>query len=214
MPASTLLTSTVNTPLPDPVKPRSRSQIWILIAIFFAPLVIAFVLYYGIEGWRPAGQTNHGELIQPPRPVPTLELKSANGEPLPETLFQGKWTLVYIGAGSCDARCREALTLIRQTRLALNDDMPRVQRLFLATSECCDRAYLESEHPGLLVGTLEAQNGAQLREVFEVAEPVEEAGRIFIIDPLGNLMMSYPRSAEPKGLLQDMKKLLKLSHIG
>jgi hypothetical protein len=50
--------------------------------------------------------------------------------------------------------------------------------------------------------------------VFEISEPLEEAGRIFIVDPLGNLMMSYSRAIEPKGLLQDMKKLLKLSHIG
>lgn len=206
--------SPVNTPVSNPPQPRSRSQFWILIAVFFAPLVIAFVLYYGVDGWRPAGQTNYGELIQPPRPVPSIELSSLNGEPLSENFFKGKWTLVYIGSGACDTRCREALTLMRQTRLALNDDMPRVQRLFLASSECCDRTYLENEHPGLLVGTLEGAGGEQLRGVFKLAAPVEEAGRIFIVDPLGNLMMSYARSAEPKGLLQDMKKLLKLSHIG
>lgn len=206
--------SPVNTPAPDPVKPRSRSQFWILIAVFFAPLVIAFVLYYGIDDWRPGGQTNYGELVQPPRPVPAIELRSVDGEALPEAVFKGKWTLVYIGPGSCDARCREALTLIRQTRLALNDDLPRVQRLFLSTAECCDRAYFTREHPGLLIGTLEGEAGAQLREIFAIDEPVEEAGRIFIVDPLGNLMMSYSPSAEPKGLLQDMKKLLKLSHIG
>lgn len=204
----------MNTPVPTPVKPRSRSQFWILIAVFFAPLVIAFVLYYGIDDWRPVGQTNYGELVQPPRPVPAIELRSVDGEALPEAVFKGKWTLVYIGPGSCDTRCREALTLIRQTRLALNDDLPRVQRLFLSTGECCDRAYFSSEHPGLLVGTLEGEAGAKLREVFAIAEPVEEAGRIFIVDPLGNLMMSYSPATEPKGLLQDMKKLLKLSHIG
>jgi hypothetical protein len=147
--------SPVNTPVSEPAKPRSRSQVWILVGVFFAPLVIAFVLYYGVDGWRPAGQTNHGELVQPPRSVAAAELESATREPLPESLFKGKWTLVYIGSGRCDARCREALTLIRQSRLALNDDMPRVQRLFLATGECCDHAYLESEHPGLLVAKLE-----------------------------------------------------------
>jgi len=40
------------------------------------------------------------------------------------------------------------------------------------------------------------------------------SGRIYLIDPLGNLMMSYSPRSEPKGILSDMKKLLKLSHIG
>lgn len=209
--------STVNTPAPQPTAaPRSRSQIWVLLAVFFAPLIIAFVLYYGVEGWRPSGNTNHGELVQPPQMLPAADLPSGSEQPLAASVFKGKWTLVYIGTGECDARCREALTLMRQTRLALNDDLPRVQRVFLATSACCDNDYLRTEHEGVLVGVLEGEGGAQYREVFQTAisEPIDQAGRIYIVDPLGNVMMSYPRDAEPKGLLVDMKKLLKLSHIG
>lgn len=209
--------STVNTPTPeDPAAPRSRSQIWVLLAVFFAPLIIAFVLYYGVEGWRPSGQTNHGELVQPPQMLPDADLASGAAPPLAASVFKGKWTLVYIGSGDCDARCREALTLMRQSRLALNDDLPRVQRVFLVTDACCDQNYLQSEHEGLLIGLLEGEAGTQYREVFQaaLAEPIEQAGRIYIVDPLGNLMMSYPRESEPKGLLVDMKKLLKLSHIG
>lgn len=206
--------SSVNAP--ENSAPRSRSQMWVLLAVFFAPLVIAFVLYYGLEGWRPTGQTNHGELVQPPQPLPESDLPSDAEQPLSGSVFKGKWTLVYIGSGDCDARCREALTLIRQTRLALNDDLPRVQRVFLSTQACCDHDYLRTEHEGLLIGSLEGEAGAAYRETFQnaIAEPIETAGRIYIVDPLGNLMMSYPRDSEPKGLLTDMKKLLKLSHIG
>ena len=46
------------------------------------------------------------------------------------------------------------------------------------------------------------------------ATPVETAGRIYIVDPLGNLMMSYAPNAPQKALLEDLRKLLKLSHIG
>jgi cytochrome oxidase Cu insertion factor (SCO1/SenC/PrrC family) len=206
----------VNTSSSNNTTPRSRNQIWLLLAVFFTPLVVAFVLYYGAAAWRPPGQTNHGELVHPPQPVPALGLPSAAAEPLSATTFRGKWTLVYIGSGHCDVPCREALTLMRQARLALNDDMPRVQRLFLVTTDCCDETYLHREHPGLLIGKLEGRNGEQLRQVFQMTTkgPLEQAGRIFIVDPLGNLMMSYARSAEPKGLLQDLKKLLKLSRIG
>ncbi|HWK74811.1 MAG TPA: hypothetical protein VNQ81_11105, partial [Povalibacter sp.] len=87
----------------DSATPRRRSQLWLLIAIFFAPLAVAFLLYYGTSGWRPAGSTNHGELINPARPLPQLTLTSTSGAALSNDLWQDKWTVVYIGDGQCDA---------------------------------------------------------------------------------------------------------------
>lgn len=192
---------------------RSRRQVWILVGVFFAPLLLAFLLYYG-NGWRPAGGTNRGDLVDPPRPLPTLELVSAAGEKLSAEVWRGKWTVVYVGDGNCDQRCREALTLMRQTRLALNDDMPRIQRVFIASTNCCDRAYLEAEHAGLVTARGDDEAGAQLLAAFPDSTSVRDAGRIYIVDPLGNLMMRYEPDAPQKALLEDLKKLLKLSHIG
>jgi cytochrome oxidase Cu insertion factor (SCO1/SenC/PrrC family) len=195
--------------------PRSRSRFWLLVAVFFAPLLAAFSLYYA-GGWRPAGSTNHGDLIHPPRPLPAASLQNLQGAAVPPDALHGKWTLVYIGAGQCDARCREALTLMRQTRLALGDDASRVQRLFLVTQPCCDQTYLDADHPGLITARADDAAGKTIVGIFPRYDnqPVEAAGRIYIVDPLGNLMMSYAADAKPKGLLEDLKKLLKLSHIG
>ena len=178
--------------------PAARKQIWILVALFFAPLALAFLLYYG-GGWRPPGSTNKGELISPPRPLP-------NG-----SAWHGKWTLVYVGDGRCDERCRAALLLTRQTRLALNADMTRVHRVFLVTGNCCDRTYLAAEHPDLGVEQVDNAAGAALLAVF----PDVASGSIYIVDPLGNLMMRHaPSVGLSKDLLEDLRKLLKLSHIG
>jgi hypothetical protein len=178
---------------------RSPAQIWILVAVFFAPLALAFLLYYGSGGWRPAGSTNRGELISPARPLPNA------------SAWHGKWTLVYVGDGRCDDRCRAALLLTRQTRLALNADMSRVQRVFLATGNCCDRTYLEAEHPDLTIAPADNDTGAALLAAF----PDAASGSIYIVDPLGNLMMRHaPSVGLSKDLLEDLRKLLKLSHIG
>jgi len=205
----------VNLP-PEQPRPQSRRQAWILIALFFVPLLGAFVLYYGVDGWRPAGSTNKGELIHPPRPLPSEMALTSKGVALDQNLLHGKWTLVYVGSGECDQRCRESLILIRQTRLALNDDAARVQRLFLAAQPCCDQAYLDAEHMGITVASADDAAGKALLNVFPKygGEPVEQAGRIYIVDPLGNLMMSYSPQAQRKDLLEDLRKLLKLSHIG
>jgi hypothetical protein len=177
---------------------RPRKQIWLLIALFFAPLALAFLLYYG-GGWRPPGSTNKGELISPPRPLPGV----------PD--WHGKWVLVYVGDGRCDDRCRAALILTRQTRLALNADMTRVRRIFLATDNCCDLAYLQAEHPDLSIVRAGDGVAAELLAAF----PDVGSGSIYIVDPLGNLMMRHaPSVGLSQDLLADLRKLLKLSHIG
>ena len=189
---------------------RSRAQVWILLAVFFVPLALAFLLYYG-SGWRPPGSTNHGELISPPRPLPSVTLPTPGGAPLAPETWHGKWTLLYVGDGRCDGRCRAALVLMRQTRLALNADMTRVQRIFLATGNCCDRAYLDAEHPDLAIALADNDAGAQLLAAF----PDTADNFIYVIDPLGNLMMRHvPEPPPAKGLLEDLRRLLKLSHIG
>ena len=89
--------------------------------------------------------------------------------------------------------------------------MTRVARVFLATAHCCDRAFLESEHPGLIVLDNPAGAGGALAAEFPGSD---RAHTLFVVDPLGNLMMSYDARQNPHGLLEDLKKLLRLSHIG
>jgi hypothetical protein len=124
--------------------------------------------------------------------------------------------MVYVGDGLCDDRCREALYLTRQSRIALNKDMDRVQRVFLVTGRCCDRGFLAQEHPDLIVARVDDDASAALLEPFPTygSVPLADAGRIYLVDPLGNLLMSYAPTAPDKALLTDVKKLLRLSHIG
>jgi len=191
---------------------KARRNLLLLASLFFVPLAVSFLLYYG-DVWRPEGNTNKGKLVHPARPLPMVALTLADGLQSAPDVLQGKWTWVYIGDGQCDERCRTALTDIRQARLLLSEKMTRVQRAFFTTGACCDLEYLNREHPGLIVAQFGPQELAE-RFVLDDGKPPEQAGRIYLIDPLGNLMMSYEPDAPSMGLLQDIKKLLKLSHIG
>jgi hypothetical protein len=205
----------MNSPDSNAVR-RGRRQFLALAALFFVPLAIAFWLYYGPTDWRPAGGTNKGDLVDPARPLPAVSLPRADGTQTGPGFLRDKWTMIYIGDGSCDARCRKALYLTRQSRIALNKDMDRLQRVFLVTRSCCDRAFLAQEHPDLVVALLEGPDAARLLESIPAYPdgPVGSAGRIYLVDPLGNLLMSYSALAPDKALLTDLKKLLRLSHIG
>ena len=205
----------MNPPDPRAVR-RGRRQLLLLAALFFVPLAVAFWIYYGPTGWRPSGDASKGDLIDPARPLAALALAQADGSPTGAEFLRGKWSMVYVGDGLCDDRCRKALYLTRQSRIALNKDMDRVQRVFLVTGRCCDRGFLAQEHPDLIVARVDDDASAALLEPFPTygGVPLADAGRIYLVDPLGNLMMSYAPTAPDKALLTDMKKLLRLSHIG
>jgi hypothetical protein len=192
----------------DP-RARGRRTLLIIAALFFTPVIVAFALYYG-EVWRPAGSASKGVLIHPARTLTVAGLRELDGRAAPDSVLAGKWSLIYIGDGACDAACRQALVFGRQSRLALNNEMTRVQRLFLASGNCCDTAYLAAEHPGLV--TLDASSPEAQAMLAQF--PPGRANTLFIVDPLGNLMMRHDSSQTTKGLLSDLKKLLKLSHIG
>jgi hypothetical protein len=192
----------------DP-RSRGRRQLLIVAAVFLVPVAIAFALYYG-KIWHPAGSSNKGELIAPARPLEVAGLRNVDGTPADAAAFQGKWSLIYIGDGACDTACRTALVFARQSRLALNNEMTRVQRVFLSTGNCCANDYFKAEHAGLIVLDASSPEAQTLLAQF----PAERANALFIVDPLGNLMMRHDASHTSKDLLTDLKKLLKLSHIG
>ncbi|MEO8018026.1 MAG: hypothetical protein ABI769_09450 [Pseudomonadota bacterium] len=192
----------------DP-RARGRRTLLIVAAMFFLPVAVAFTLYYG-KLWRPANSVSMGQLIDPARPLTVAGLRHADGKPAGADVFAGKWTLLYIGDGRCDEACRTALVFARQSRLALNNEMTRVQRVFLATGNCCANDYFAAEHPGLIAFDASSPEAAALLAQF----PEQRESTLFIIDPLGNLMMRHDASHTTKDLLSDLKKLLKLSHIG
>ncbi len=181
-----------------PPRAGSRRVVLLLALLFLGPMLLAPLLYYA-SGWRPAGRTNHGLLIEPPRP-------------LADALFHGKWSLVYIGSGDCAAECQQGLYYLRQTHWGLGQLAPRVQRLFLIDRRCCgNRAQLQRDYPDLVIRDETGPQGATSLAPF----PAEARDHtVFIVDPRGNLMMRYDLRAPPKGLLEDLKHLLQLSSIG
>ena len=198
---------------------NSRQALVLLALLFLMPVFVAWIMHMSAEhGWRPGGTTNKGELIQPPRPL-TLPagLVDATGAPLSRNFLGGKWTLIYIGAAACGDACREKLYYMRQVRIAQGENLRRVQRLFLATGApaASDLQQVMAEYPDLAVARLSPGQAAAIAPVFNIeGVPMEGAGNVYLVDPLGNLMMYYRPDADPRGMIQDLQRLLKYSHIG
>jgi hypothetical protein len=193
---------------------RSGRRTLILLAVFFSlPLLAAWGWYFFAAAWQPMGTTNHGQFVTPPRQIHSARLPLALGAgKLSADYLSGRWTLVYIGPPGCNADCKAALYSTRQVRLAVGKNIERVQRLYLVTGTPTKRRYLRRQHPDLTVVNAAGPKGQALIRQFTRAAPGKD--RIYIVDPLGNLMMSYPQGADAGGLLADLRHLLRLSHVG
>ena len=192
-------------------KTQSRWQLVGLATLFFGPLALAFLLYYGLPGIRPTATANHGELLSPARPLPRLMLKDSLDRNVPDDVFINHWSLVWLGPGQCDASCQDGLKTTAVVRQLLGKDASRIQRVFLYSGTPPDSALITAQTSALLVIHADDNDAKALLDQF----PKDAAGHIYIIDPHGNLMMRYPSGTDIRqGFLDDMKRLLKYSHIG
>ncbi|MEZ5542252.1 MAG: hypothetical protein R3F42_09415 [Pseudomonadota bacterium] len=196
----------------------SRQAFVVLGLIFLAPAFVAWVMHHsGDGGWRPEGMTNRGSLVHPARPLTLPAELAAGAQPLNDFL-QGKWTLLYIGGADCGETCRGNLYKMRQIRIAQNENMKRVQTLYLLQGDAVPPqldGMLQQDYRDLAVTPISAAQAGQIAPFFDIdGATMEGAERIYFIDPLGNLMMYYGPDADPSGMLKDLQKLLKYSRIG
>jgi hypothetical protein len=179
-------------------------QIALIGLLFGVPFVLAAWLYYD-RSLQPSGRTNHGALL-----APIVNLHEAVPNSPAVELSDDHWLLVYANDGECGAECRDALYTLRQSRLMLGNDMHRLRRVFLRGELAPDRVFIEEQHPGLRI-----VEDRGLSAVLAASRPEQlPAGGFFLVDPLGNLVMYFPRDIVPGDMVNDIERLLNLSRIG
>ncbi|MBU1396573.1 MAG: hypothetical protein KKE84_10620 [Gammaproteobacteria bacterium] len=182
-----------------------RSKLLLLLGVFVVPVVAAYLAFFG---WRPAGHTNYGDLLKV-TPLQQTAGTTHDGTPLDLALLQGKWLMVHVGPASCDADCVRQLYLMRQIRITQGKEQSRIERLWVLTDAGAAAPALLQDYPGLHVWR---PADAAFIEQFPAKD--SRAGHIYLVDPLGNLMLRFPADPEPKRMMKDLKLLLKASQIG
>ncbi|MCY4363742.1 MAG: hypothetical protein OXE42_16450 [Gammaproteobacteria bacterium] len=197
---------------------RKQAMLILLLAAFALPPLLSWVLYNFTDLGRGTGAGAHGTLVAPPRPVPDWPLVNPADNAETDRRLHGMWTLVYLLDGKCGEACLGNLYRMRQLRLATGKYAQRVQRAVLVVNN--DRSALTQEqltdYPGQLVVYPEGIDSGSLLSLFSLAPddlPLAE-GRLYLVDPLGNLMMTYSAAAPPGGIIKDLTRLLKYSRIG
>lgn len=181
----------------------ARLTLAALVVVCTLPVVASYTTYYF---WQPDETMNYGELIAPVA-LPEATARGVDGADVDLASLRGRWTLVYAGAGDCGERCTQALYAMRQSWLAQGEEMRRVDRLWLVTGQVQPAVNALGDQRGLKV--------ARAVEPWLAGLPgSEQEQHIYLVDPLGNVMMRFPPEADVKRMIKDLQRLLKYSRLG
>jgi len=238
------MTSSEQTAAPtDRPRRTSTRTLWLVVAVCVAPVIASYFLYYGVrpEGRTNYGDLLSPQVevsavatrvvVTPKAESGFLDVLGAlPAEDSRRALasladFRGRWLLVRVGPSACDASCEKQLWLMRQLRLTTGRDRDRVERIWLVTSSeaAAPAAQTLADHEGTWVVAVEPDAVAHWPVVVDApsvaGSPPPVAGspaasHLWLVDPLGNLMMRFPTDPDPAKMKKDLLKLLKASRVG
>ena len=183
---------------------KNRRTLILLALLLGGPFIASYTLYF--LDVRP-GTVNYGELLD------VKPLKGTASNEADDTIFRmrqlrGKWALVSVDSGACDEQCRQKLYYMRQVRLIQNTEKERVERVWLIDDGKTPTPELAHEYEGLRI--INAKD-SELLDGFP--SNTSQRDHIYVVDPIGNLMMRFPKDPNPSKMAKDIKHLLKVSQL-
>ncbi len=191
--------------IPNVAQRSFRINLVLIFAVFAVPLIAAYLSYYV---WPPQGRLNYGELIDP-KTMPDVALRSADGKEFSLSTLRGKWIMLSVDSADCDEACDQKLFLMRQTRISMTKEMNRIERVLLLRGDAKATSDLVKKYPGMHI--LSGANDSLLN-TFPGAPNV--ADHIYLVDPVGQVMMRYVKSPDATGIRRDLTRLLSVSQVG
>lgn len=184
----------------------SRKTLWLVAAVCIAPFIASFAAYYYIQ---PQGRVNYGDLMEA-KALPAVPLVQTDGKPFILRQLEGKWLFVVVDDAACDEYCEKKLWQIRQVRKTQGKYPERIERMWLVTGNGQPSDRLKAEYEGTWM--VRAPSGSQILDALPFTGA--RTDHIYLVDPLGNLVLRYPRDADPSRMRKDIERLLKVSRIG
>jgi hypothetical protein len=197
--------------LPHQESARSRAGRWKMIAVLLvcaSPVIASYFTYYVV---RPEGRRNYGELITPQRPLPAMATVDLNGQAGELTSLKNQWLLVNVASAGCDAACQQRLYFQRQLRESLGKQKGRLDRVWLVTDTAPVDVQLQ---PALQEATVLRVALPALLQWLPPAGSQRPEDHLYVVDPIGNLMMRFPANMDAAGAAKakrDLDRLLRAS---
>lgn len=186
-----------------------RLKLFLVLAVCAAPMILSYLTYFVI---KPSGRTNYGTILDPRSyPLPKLGGHLLGGDAKELDAYKGKWIMLQVDSGDCNERCKKKLYDMRQLRTAQGKEMERIERVWLIIDDSPVDTVLLREYDGTRILRVD---GVLLKKWLPTEPGTELNDHMYMIDPLGNLMMRFPKAADPNKIKKDISKLLRASAIG
>lgn len=181
-----------------------------LVSLFVAPILLGTLLFFNLDRLGiEKGSVNYGELVHPALPLKISNIKVAGEEAKQGEVISKKWTMLYFIPDNCDSFCTERLALLKRVRLLTNEQMRRVRTTVISGKNGLLNIDM-SRYTNMVVASLHGDTDSFFKQF-----PDKGLHPIYLIDPLGNLMMYYTQEKlDIKKMLKDINRLLKYSRIG
>jgi len=183
-----------------------------MLLIFGLPYAFAWYFIYSGDSVDFEAPNNNGLLVSPVIPLGEFSFTKSDGTGFKHTDLAGNWTLFTVTSG-CERACQETLFTIRQIRSAMGVNRKVIKPIvLLQTPEALSElpVDLTKEFPQLSIVNLQGNSHKTIIEPFShVTSEIENS--IFMVDPFGNLMMVYPAGSDQRGMMDDLKRLLKVN---
>ncbi|MFT4608575.1 MAG: hypothetical protein ACI9YO_001106 [Gammaproteobacteria bacterium] len=189
-----------------------RAKLLAFIGVFLAPFIGGWVALYVFEIRPPNG--NYGTLVEPVKRLNWPVLESTQGDRYVNGLGR-QWSFVMFNDGVCAELCQSNLYYMRQLRTLLGRDTQRISNVFISKLPLDDelKAFFV-DYPDVVI--IDNMVDEALFEQFQIEgeDAVGASPKLYLVDPDQNYMMHYSAENDQNKILEDIRKLIKLSQIG
>ncbi len=170
--------------------------------------------------------TYNGVVYENPSPAPPLNLIGPNNDIFELGEQKGKIVLVFFGYTSCPDVCPSTLSDLKQVMNLLGEKANNIQPVFVTVDPDRDNvekleAYMSLFHPGFVGLTGEEEELAKAWNAYGVFRQIDDSSdtaagylvnhssRIYLIDQLGRLLITYGFGTPPDSIAKDINYLLR-----
>lgn len=196
-------------PSPDKKKPKSKTR-WSLLIIIALPIFAIWLITN--QSSLDFNASNRGRWLKAPLSIKNITLKSEEGRNIDFDRYRGRWMLMYLNDSECTVSCLDSMNKIQQVRMDLGKDRTRVSALIVTpTLKQNNPVYdiLRDEFITLRYATITDDSLQKLVQELPYGSKPTNTGRIYLIDPKSNIIISYSTIIKTERVVKDITKLLK-----
>lgn len=183
-----------------------RLTFLLILGIFLLPLGLAWLMHTGVVKFENDSTINQGRLLDPAVPIDWSGVTGAiNGDGT--GTLAGNWVVLHQLPEDCSISCLDRVTELRQVHRASGRHQDRISIALLSASELSfgETETLKNVYP--LFNLLRQPGGEFLDSLAKVQAKAGEVD-FYLVDPRGNIMMTYNETDSAAKLSHDLKQLL------